>query len=284
MSMLSTTCDEVLYIPDEPAPDPRTPCRTTCDDVLYIPDEPAPKRRAPGRWRAVFWVFATGIGASLAWAVCLGIDHAVRESWRSRCNVTLHRVGAAMSEYQEAHGHFPAPAIVGQDGTRLLSWRVAILPHLGYQSLYNRFHLDEPWDSPHNRTLLAEMPPEFACAAGPRRRAGKTGYLVIVGPETDAYSINTPFEATRGADIRHITDGTSNTILVLETDLLVPWTKPDDLQWSKDEPLPRIVSPHSGGAHALFADGGSRFLKSTIAPNTLVALLTINGNEILSAG
>ena len=159
---------------------------------------------------------------------------------------------------------------------------MAILPQLGYDALYERFHLDEPWDSPHNRPLLALMPPEFACPGGPARRTGKTSYLVVVGPETDAYSINTPFEPTRGADIRHITDGPSGTILVLETDAPVPWTKPDDLHWTKGEPLPRVASPHAGGSHAVFADGASRFIIATIEPNTLQAILTINGGEVVS--
>jgi hypothetical protein len=163
-----------------------------------------------------------------------------------------------------------------------LSWRVAILPQLGHQALYERFHLDEPWDSPHNRSLLAEMPQVFACPGGPSRRSGKTSYLVVVGPETDTYSINTPFEPTRGADIRHITDGLSNTILVLETDVAVPWTKPDDLRWTKGEPLPRVASAHAGGSHVVFADTAIRFIKSTIEPRILEAILTINGGEVLS--
>ena len=125
---------------------------------------------------------------------------------------------------------------------------MALLPHLGHRSLYERFRLNEPWDSPHNRDLLAEMPTEFACPGGPGHRKGRTGYLVVVGPPTDPTSDNTPFEPTRRVDLREITDGTSNTILVLETDTLVPWTRPDDLRWGQGGPTPRIVSPHTGGA------------------------------------
>jgi hypothetical protein len=195
---------------------------TPCDEISYFPDAPVPERAARNRWRAIAWIAFACVAAPLAWAAWSGITHAVRESWRSRCAGNLRSLGLALLQYQEAHGQFPAPALVGRDGAKLLSWRVAILPHLGYQSLYERFHLNEPWDSPHNRSLLAEMPRQFACPGGSGLRAGKTGYLVIVGPETDAYSINTPFEPTRGADIRHITDGTSQTILVFETDTIHP--------------------------------------------------------------
>jgi hypothetical protein len=105
---------------------------------------------------------------------------------------------------------------------------------------------------------------------------------VVVGPETDAYSVNTPFGPTRGADIRHITDGLSSTILILETDVLVPWTRPDDLHWTKGEPLPRVASSHAGGAHVVFADSAIRFIKSTIDPTILEGILTMNGGEVLS--
>ena len=88
----------------------------------------------------------------------------------------------------------------------------------------------------------------------------------------------------RGADLRHFTDGTSNTILVLETDTFVPWTKPDDLQWAKESPLPRIQSPHPGGCTVLFADAVVRFLKPTISPQILIALFTMNGGEVTASG
>jgi len=107
---------------------------------------------------------------------------------------------------------------------------------------------------------------------------------VVVGPTTEFGSINTAFELTRGVDLREITDGTSQTVLVFETDVLVPWTKPDDLRWARGGPLPHLASPHAGGAHALFADGSTRFIKHTIRPDVLQGILTINGGEVLSGG
>jgi len=257
---------------------------TLSEEILFIPNEAAPKRRGWSHWRVdrrVVAVVVTGLVAMLP--LIMVVVNAVRESRREQCAVQLKRIGVAFQEYQKAHEHFPAPSLASRDGRPLLSWRVALLPHLGYRSLYERFHLDEPWDSPHNRALLVEMPPEFACPGGPGRRAGQTGYLVVVGPITEPGNVNTPFEPTRGAETREFIDGTSNTILVFETDALVPWTKPDDLRWERDGPLPRLASPHAGGANVLFADGMTRFLKPTIRPETLLALLTINGNEVLSS-
>ena len=212
------------------------------------------------------------------------IGPAVRESRRKQCGEHLHQIGRVLLEYHPVQGNLPAPALADRDGNPLLSWRVAILPQLGYQSLYARFRLDEPWDSPHNRALLPEMPKEFACPGGPGLRAGQTGYLVVVGPKTEVGSVNTPFEPTRGADFSEFFDGVSNTVLVIETDTLVPWTKPEDFEWTPGGPLPRLASPHDGGAHVLFADGTTRFVKSSIAATSLLAILTKNGGEVVSGG
>jgi hypothetical protein len=45
-----------------------------------------------------------------------------------------------------------------KNGKRLLSWRVALLPYLEEMLLYNEFNLNEPWDSEHNKKLIAKMP------------------------------------------------------------------------------------------------------------------------------
>jgi prepilin-type processing-associated H-X9-DG protein len=252
------------------------------EEALVISDERkrAPRRRI-GR-RALRWAVIAGVALPPVWFAVIAIRQAIQESRLTRCKSQIHELGMAMLEYQQTHTQFPAPAITARDGKNLLSWRVEILPQLGYQSLYERFRLDEPWDSPHNISLLAEMPRELACPGSAPRRSGQTGYLVVVGPPTDQFSVNTPFEPTKGADIRHITDGLSQTVLILETNHLIPWTKPDDLNWAPGDPPPVLASPHDGGSHVAFADGAVRFLRKTFNPQTFAAMLTINGSEVIS--
>jgi hypothetical protein len=75
----------------------------------------------------------------------------------------LKTIGKAVLEYtgysfdpkaKPRFDPYPTHAIYSKDGkTPLLSWRVAILPHLGQEALYKEFKLDEPWDSENNKKL-----------------------------------------------------------------------------------------------------------------------------------
>jgi prepilin-type processing-associated H-X9-DG protein len=286
MGVVTSLGEDILVISDDPCESGvgSESVATVDEDILVIGDEPPAVPATGRRWRVVRALGLGGVLASSSLMVIFGIiGPAVRASHRAQCVEHLKRIGLAMHEYHEVEGHFPAPALADRDGKPLLSWRVAILPQLGYQSLYARFHLDERWDSPHNRALLREMPKEFACPGGPGPRSGRTGYLVVVGPKHQVGSVNTPFEPTRGSDISEIFDGTSNTVLVFETDTRVPWTKPEDLRWTPGGPLPQLASPHEGGANSLFADGSVRFLKSSIESTSLLAILTKNGGEVVSS-
>jgi hypothetical protein len=206
----------------------------------------------------------------------------VRHAHKDRCAEKLKSLGLALHEFQEAHGHFPAAAIRDKSGTPLLSWRVAILPQLGYQSLYHAFHLDEPWDSPQNLALTAQMPDVFRCPSLPAGGTSVTSYQVVVGPKPDLGSIGTMFEWARGVEIREVTDGTSNTVLIAETSRAIPWTQPDDPPFDRDGPLPQFGSGHPGGFHVIFADGTPRFIKSSIETHILKSLLTRDGGEVIS--
>ena len=66
---------------------------------------------------------------------------------------------------------------------------------------------------------------------------------MVIGPKIGPNRVNTPFDAWRGAKLSEITDGMSNTVLVVETDALVPWTKPDDLRWQPGGSPPQLKSP-----------------------------------------
>jgi hypothetical protein len=124
------------------------------------------------------------------------------------------------------------PAIYGTNGQPLLSWRVLILPELEFDELYERFHLDEPWDSPHNLGLLPEMP-RIYCRPGstPSEENHETLYQVFVGK-------GTAFDDKGSGGLEKI--GLAKILLVVEAGQSVPWTKPTDMAYAPDEPLPPL--------------------------------------------
>jgi hypothetical protein len=183
----------------------------------------------------------------------------------------LKMIGLAMHNYAGANENRFPPAAIRKNGKALLSWRVAILPYLDQNALYERFHLDEPWDSPHNKTLLKEMPPVFAGSA-----LEKTLYQVFVGP-------GALFEGDEGTKLSAVTDGIAFTVLVAEGAKAVPWTKPEDLTYDPEKPLPELGGMLPDGIAVCFADGSARILRKTIPASTLRALITRNGGEVVSA-
>ncbi len=184
----------------------------------------------------------------------------------------LRMLSMGMMEHQFEHEAYPPHAIYGDDKTPLLSWRVSILPLLGHEDLYERFKLDESWDSPHNIELLKEMPDYFAFESD--TQDGKTRIMVFTGE-------GAPFDGAEGLKDDDITDGTSNTILLVEAgpDRAVPWTKPEDLPFDRDDPLKALGTISETGFPAVFFDGHVLML----LPNAdlLEAMITPAGGEIV---
>ena len=184
----------------------------------------------------------------------------------------LRQIMLAFLNYESAYRKLPARAIVDDDGKPLLSWRVAILPYLEQQDLYDQFHLDEPWDSEHNIKLLERMPEIFRNPSNPPA-SGITTYLVPMG---DGVGLGLD-----GLKLQEITDGTSNTLAVLDVDFEtgVPWTKPDDFDIESFDQGGAIGYLRLEGFNAAFFDGSVRFLSSSMDMDLLRALMTRAGGE-----
>ncbi len=76
----------------------------------------------------------------------------------------LKQIGTAIKQFESQHGRLPASKAVfnSADGSpNQLSWRVAILPFLGEQELYDRFDFSKPWDSAENLAVAKTMPAVF---------------------------------------------------------------------------------------------------------------------------
>ena len=185
----------------------------------------------------------------------------------------LRKIAQAMHQYGQVNRHLPSCANFDAQGSPLLSWRVQLLPYLEEDALYRQFHLNEAWDSEHNRHLVEMMPKVFRNPAS-HAQPGMANYLAVCGS-------GLAFNGAPGREFTDFRDGTSNTILVVEADddKAVPWTKPDDWQFDSQRPLVGLGRAHPDGFNVLFADGSVRLLPKTIDPTFFHALLTVAGGE-----
>ena len=211
----------------------------------------------------------------IAVALLLPAVQAAREAARrTRAQNSLKQIGLAMHNYHDVYGHFPAQATFDANGKALLSWRVQLLPFLDHLDLYEKFHLNEPWNSEHNLPLAELMPDVFHSEA--IDDAKRTAILSFIGEGTF-------MSGTEGQRLRDFTDGTSNTIMFVEAnpDEAVIWTQPGDIAFDPANPLAGLGQARPDGFQAAFADGSVHFISSEIDPTNLRRLIIRNDGEIV---
>jgi hypothetical protein len=89
------------------------------------------------------------------------------------------------------------------------------------------------------------------------------------------------FEDKKKIRFPDVTDGLSNTILIVEAEEVVPWSKPADLTYDPKKDLPKFGGLFKEGFHAAFADGVVRFIKKDNDEQLLRALITRSGGEVV---
>jgi hypothetical protein len=192
---------------------------------------------------------------------------------RARSMNNLRQLAIAMHGYNDVYKRLPPAVVASKDGKPLYSWRVALLPFIEGDKLYQEFNLEEPWDSEHNKTLLAKMPKVYAPVGVKTKEPYTTFYQVFYGK-------GAAFQSDEATIIpASFTDGTAYTILIAEAAEPVPWTKPADLPFGPDKPLPKVGGLFKDFFTVAMTDGSSRAIPKTVKEKTLRALITRNGGE-----
>ena len=216
---------------------------------------------------------------------------------RMQCSNHLKEIALALHDYHNEYGEFPPAYIADEDGRAMHSWRVLILPYLyGRQgTVYEKYSFDEPWDGPHNRELWDQIPSVFRCPSyshdGKHHDDGTTDpeqltqYVALVGPETI-------FPGGESRGFEDVTDGTANTLLVVELyDHCVHWMSPRDVAaqkfanlMAKEDSDDASPSHHPGGVNVALGDGSVRFIsQGRVDAKTLRAMTTrAAGDEVSS--
>lgn len=227
---------------------------------------------------------------------------------RMRCQNNLKQLMLALHNYESddrpttypstrspnpvARQHFP-PGCFGPGTTpeERLSWLVALLPYLEQDNIYRQFDLEKGYAD--NLSVARTRVNLFLCTATPVTADPVTHYVAMAGLGPDA--AERPAGAAgngfmgydRRTSLAMITDGTGNTIALMETRSgLGPWARggtstvrgfdPADVPAIGDG---RPFGGHPDGINVAMADGSVRFIRPSIYPKKLAAAITIAGGE-----
>jgi prepilin-type N-terminal cleavage/methylation domain-containing protein len=209
---------------------------------------PATYRRAPRAFTLVELLVVIAIIGVLVALLLPAVQAAREAARRMNCQSNMKNFSLAAINYESSKGKLPASMdamTTGRTGALeynpfagpQFSWLVHILPFIELQSLHSQFTIDGtttifdqsaqtrpeeaqpaimmcPSDSAQGRFY---SDPSFTNGLGGLRKLAKGNYVAYAGPEhMNAQRVFTGAITDGGIELRRITDGTSQTIMVTE--------------------------------------------------------------------
>lgn len=237
----------------------------------------------PKKSNAVLWIVLAVAGGGFVMVILIlialllpAVQQAREAARRSTSKNNMKQIGLAMHNYHDVFSMFPPGAIETTDGKPYHSWQTQILPFMDQAPLYNDIDFDFAWDDPNNQIIFEQVLPVYLNPTI-EEKISPEGYGLshYVGNKL-------LLKKNKGIRIRDITDGTSNTIIAVETGQnFKPWGDPT----SMTEPANIMSlgsgkkSSYRGGNHVLMGDGSVRFVSENIDPELLKVLSTPDGGE-----
>lgn len=206
------------------------------------------------------------------------------------CRHQLHMIGLGLHMYHDVYDCFPPAFIADGEETPQHSWRTLMLPQIDERYLHDEYDFSQPWNSDVN--IWENQVLNAACPRDVNLPIGRTSYLAVIGPHT-------AWRGDRAVSLNEITDPTDQTILLVEVaNSDVDWFQPRDLNWDEmsfscndpDGSSPGSYHVWDAGwfgakipyINVLMVDGSVKRLPADTPPDTLQALLTIDGGETIA--
>jgi len=270
---------------------------------------------------------------------------------RTQCRNNLKQIGLALHGFHDIYKAFPASGWTtsgpGNPAGKYVGWRPLTLPYLEQENLQKLYNFSLNWWEGTNAAVAGVPVRTYQCPSIPQRTdvlsavakpprpamtfsvpIAPTDYEAIMGVQPA--SINSAlYNSTNRFSVMYrnsqtkfvqISDGTSNTILVVEcaarplvyrqgtanpnlaNDQGIGWADsegPFSLDGASADGSIEGCTPangciyamnkkndnepfsfHSGGGHFLFADGHVQFISQSIPLNTFAALCTMSAGEV----
>ena len=212
---------------------------------------------------------------------------------RSQVRNELKMFGLAFHNFHDVHGAFPPGGTVNQDGGLLHGWAMSVGPYVSYVAS-DEIDFRRGWKDPSNKRgykcqlscfINPSLPgPVFdEDGFGLCHWAGNVHVLPIRTVDVDTPTIGVD-RHRGGISIKHITDGTSNTILLGTVGQhFKPWGHPANVR----DPAVGVNRSPEGfggppawqGGHFAMCDGSVRFLSDDTDLSIMKALATPAGGE-----
>lgn len=211
----------------------------------------------------------------------------VREAaMRLKSSNNLKQIGEAMHFHNAVLHRLPAANASNPNTPWMqhqVSWRVMLLPYLERQDLYQRYRFDEPWDGPNNRELIPLMPDVYRLPTFNPKEApeGHTFYRVF-GSRPGEETIAAFIDGEPGLSLSKFTDGTEQTLLVVEASESVPWTQPECLEFNSEAKMLQLGKHYLDSFHGVTADVSTFLCPADQSEVTIRAYVTANGGELIN--
>ncbi|MFN9718346.1 MAG: DUF1559 domain-containing protein, partial [Planctomycetota bacterium] len=155
------------------------------------------------------------------------VQQAREAARRTQSKNNLMQLALAMHNYHDTFNHFPQGTVENDDlkPEERLSWGYSVLPYIEQARLYEKIDKTRGWADPANAGALASEMPVFKNPSQWRLRANPSSgdYVAMagVGPDAALLEHDDPkagiFGYNRVTVMRDITDGTSNTLMIIDS-------------------------------------------------------------------